>query len=298
MRSFWKAVISTTNAFFRIIGIATFLCASFAAINPVWRPHSVRMLARIWKAYLSTEGSSTVGMVSGIIAGLLFIIITVFVVLRYKGRDEMTRYWREEARVAISAYFIGVLLLYGSVFLFKVLDTVYNDHAQEISALVGERQTVTDIANKRDEWQTRANPCFDILADASVIEQLVNRINQDLAGNPSIIFATTLTDKTSPVLVNAEARLQFILLTACKASGVPTACSWEGHPAISSDMPRLGIGVSIYGTTANTATAANLAGLLQSWFKQIHFIYSPTGVPASVKQGRDNMIWPQFGTTP
>ncbi|HMF75372.1 MAG TPA: hypothetical protein VK604_06880 [Bryobacteraceae bacterium] len=116
------------------LGLTTFLLFACTVIVPEWRYHFFKLLSRSWDSFAEAEGSSTLGLVSNWIYTLLVFGITLLIIWSSHGWKAVMQHWQKEIVTALRVAIVVSLLVYGPVFVWQAIKTVFNDHAQLIAA--------------------------------------------------------------------------------------------------------------------------------------------------------------------
>ena len=124
------------------------------------RSHFANLLWRSWKAFVDSQGSTTLGWVSStIIVPILAVAVTVFLIRQRRGKEAMLTHWRQDAVITLRVIVFVVLFYYGPLFLWKgIIRTIYDDH----QLLVAQRQSLAadnqQLIHRPPEIQTKYLP--------------------------------------------------------------------------------------------------------------------------------------------
>jgi hypothetical protein len=92
-------------------------------------PHLINLLARSWDLFLHAIGTTGLGWwVQGIILFFATEIVTYLVVWKMRGKDAMKARAAENFKIGLYVWAIVVVCVYGPIFSWDVVRTVYGDH--------------------------------------------------------------------------------------------------------------------------------------------------------------------------
>lgn len=109
-------------------GVAAVLALVLAAASAEWRPHFYNLLQRAWIAFEEVEGGKTAGIISTWLDPFLIIAISLGVIWHVRGWSALMDRAREEIITALRVTVVVCLVLYGPVFVWQFVKTVYVDH--------------------------------------------------------------------------------------------------------------------------------------------------------------------------
>jgi hypothetical protein len=93
------------------------------------RHHLVNLLDRSWYSFRTALGTTTLGFVVPLIVTVLSIAVTLFFVLRRRGKREMLKYWREDAVLTLKVIAVVTALVYAPILVYEgLVKTVFTDH--------------------------------------------------------------------------------------------------------------------------------------------------------------------------
>jgi len=98
-----------------------------ARMSHMW-PHFLNLLARSWRLFLVWMGTTGLGFLTPVVVFLLTVVVTLLVIAAQRGTDAMKDHWKETAALTVGATLCVMLLVYGPIFGWSVIRTVYSDH--------------------------------------------------------------------------------------------------------------------------------------------------------------------------
>jgi hypothetical protein len=147
--------------------------------------HLISLLSQSGQSFLAALGTTGLGWwVQGIIWFAATEIVTYLVIWGMRGKIAMKTHAAENFRIGFYIWLIVMVCVYGPIFGWKVVKTVYNDHIELVSAnekLVAENGTLIDEGRAKD----------------ARIKQLESRpLNAGKQESPSAAAGSTLRPKS------------------------------------------------------------------------------------------------------
>lgn len=250
------------------------------------------LLGRSWHAFTGSLGSTTLGFLTPgilvpIVGGLLVFVVT----LAREGRSGLLSHLGRTFTLAAIIAFAGEVLVYGSIFGYEALSTIYGDH-QELSSLrVQNRQLSSSLEWRRDNIST-TDPVFPNIIYLLQAFQIY-RLEQK--GKPCVIYVTSKPDSSALASVVAQ------------FSNSVSGCSTFGPDAVGNpdleEMAADGMvpGVIVVHTQRDDKAALGLQERLGNQI-QTRLSYRPPALPknrlyaGSRYNYTESFVWLQFGS--
>jgi len=250
------------------------------------------LLGRSWHAFIASLGSTTLGFLTpGIVVPIVGTLLVFVVTLAREGRGGLMTHLGKTFTLAAIIAFAGEVLVYGSIFGFETLRTIYADH-QELSTLrIQNRQLSSSLEWRKDNIST-TDPVFPNIIYLLQAFQIY-RLEQH--GKPCVIYLTSMPDSSALASVVAQ------------FSNSVSGCSTFGPDAVGNpdldDMAADGMvpGVILIHAQRDDKAALRLQERLGNQI-QTRLSYKPPTLPknrlyaGSRDNYRENFVWLQFGS--
>jgi len=161
----------------------TFICVWR---NPVFHDSDLRFFRLAWENFLSLEGSSGNGFISGIITAVFSIVAVLFIVGHLHGVAKMKDHRLEDTAIGLFVLAVGIVLVYGTQFAWEVARTAFVDHASLASQ---NRQLLTDDKY----WKNQATNVASIVCNPPREPKLELLIDSKSVNDRTIEIGTTDT---------------------------------------------------------------------------------------------------------
>jgi hypothetical protein len=98
-------------------------------------PHFVNLLCRAGLDLISTQGTTWKGFITPLVASFSSVGLTVFAILRFRGKEELAKHWQVNSLIALGVTILVNGVIYLSLFLWSCIRVVYLDHQQNTATI-------------------------------------------------------------------------------------------------------------------------------------------------------------------
>ena len=123
------------------------------SLMAMW-PHFVSLLSRSWASFLHAMGTTGLGFFTPVLVFALTVILTLVVIFLRDGKEKMKEHWQETAAIASIATVAVMLIVYGPIFAWNIVKTVYVDHQDLVNKdkeLLAKNSTLVDPASRDNQ---------------------------------------------------------------------------------------------------------------------------------------------------
>lgn len=124
-------------------------------VNPLWFHHFVGFFWSCLDAFISSIGTTLLGVLSGLLFTASSIVASLIRIRRRHGAEAMVKAWKEDGKTALrTTIFVG-LIIYGPIFLYTVVATIYHDHQSLVARNRELRHSVQPLTNEVADLKKR-----------------------------------------------------------------------------------------------------------------------------------------------
>ncbi len=102
--------------------------------------HAISLAHRSWDAFITAIGSTTLGFTAPFVVPIIGFLLVLLVAFTRQGRKGVGEHIKRTLTIAAFVGLTGGLIVYGSIFGWSVIKTIFVDH----QAIVSERNTLRD----------------------------------------------------------------------------------------------------------------------------------------------------------
>jgi len=256
----------------------------------MWFHHFLNLLRASSDYFFLLIGTTVLGFVAALLDVLTGVAFSLARILRKEGKIAMLENLKENAKTTVQTLAVTTVVVYGTLFGYSILYTVYVDHvslANKSAVLV---KTNAELSTELEARRHEINPADPVFSNINGTMRAFQIYRHDRSGTPCVLFLTAPPSSSS--------------LAGTLAQFSNSDCFTFGPmPLDDPDIERLTlIGMLpnkvIFHAEKGDAAAEKLYGSLSSLIQMKRSYDLPTKklycLPANVKN--EKLVWLQFGS--
>jgi hypothetical protein len=244
--------------------------------------HLASFLGRCWQAFRTSLGTTSLGFIAPLVVAGVSILATLYFTRDRHENDPMLG-------TALRVVVVVALLVFGPIFIYQALKTVYEEHRvlvaryQELAAT--NKQLAEDL-EKHKQTLVTTDPAF---ANVTYLLQAFSKFRNALHGEPCVVRVTAPPEAMA--MANMVAQLS-IAASNCSTFGPDE----QGNPDLDKQaLSGMSPDFVIFHAAEDDKAAWTLFDRLSSRI-MMKTSYDPPKVTWSPVVPRAHIVWLQFGT--
>jgi hypothetical protein len=178
------------------------ICISGSMFPTMW-PHCVSLLYRSWESFLHAMGTTGLGFFTPVLVFITTVVLTLTIIGLRQGKAAMKAHWKQTAALTTCATLAVMVIVYGPIFSWNFIKTIYDDHAGLVSANAQLAAVNRDYVGKSKEAESENNKL------ERTIEQLSDenarlRVRRESGGKASSV--SDVATVPAPPIIRASTR--------------------------------------------------------------------------------------------
>jgi hypothetical protein len=156
----------------------------------MWFHHLLNLLHSSAGYFVSVIGSTTLGFAAALLEGVFGVIVPLVRIRRRQGKNAMREVLRENAKPALHTLATTTVLIYGTLFVYSIISTIYSDYetfASKNRELLKQNAALSQGLESRKHEINMNDPVFSNL-NATIRAFQIYR--HDRNGSPCVLFFT------------------------------------------------------------------------------------------------------------
>jgi len=256
----------------------------------MWFHHLANLLRASSDYFFSLIGTTTLGFVAAILdvlTGMAFSLIRIF---RKEGKIAMLENLKENAKTTVQTLAVTTFVVYGTLFVYSTLCTVYVDHVKLANKNAVLVKTNAELSTELEARRHEINVTDPVFSNINAMMTAFQIYRRDRNGSPCVLFFTAPPSSAS--LAGTVAQLSH---SDCFTFGpMPLDDPDVERLTLTGMLPNKVIFHAEKGDAAAEKLYGNLSSLIQMKRSYDLPAEKSYALPSNIKN--EKLVWLQFGS--